>query len=153
MAKEPENSGVVAPWEQEPDQPTVVEGVPEVSPLEKMFQDAEVVEEDFGEEVDWAQTPMFAGVYTGNHKEIEIAGNISDDGEVKPSHLYGFLEIPSGARRALWAPFQIQQAMEQNNIVKGDALMFRHEGKRQSGLRQINIFTIKVIRNFGESVG
>lgn len=121
----------------------IVDSVPSALQVESLFEDAEVVEEDMGEPVVWDNEPQFAGYFTGLHKTISLP-DLNNPEQLRDSNLYGFTQIPTGTKRSIWGNYQIDGAME--NVSAGDAVLFRFEGKRQNGTKQVNTFTIKVKR-------
>lgn len=114
--------------------------------FEQLPGQVEVLEEDMGELVDWTETPIFLGQFTGTTRSVVIPENQTPGEPEKASILYGFLDPVSGDKRSLWGPFQIVQAM--SDVAAGDFVLFQWQGKRPGkGVRQINVFDIRVKRS------
>lgn len=104
----------------------------------------EVLEEDLGDIVDWATSPVIAGVLAG-WKEVMI--DHDDDRGETPTSIYSVLDSLSGERRAFYGNYQIDQALRKTTYM-GRMVYIEHKGKRdqKKGGRTLNVFTILVKR-------
>lgn len=104
----------------------------------------EVLEEDFGPEVDWAVTPICAGRLVAV-KTVTIDHN--DERGPTDTNLYSVEDAVTGERRMFYGNYQIDNALEYDKYV-GRVIYLEHKGKRDQGKggRTLNVFTIYVKR-------
>lgn len=104
----------------------------------------EVLEEDFGPEVDWAITPTVAGKLVAT-KTVQIDHN--DDRGPVDTNLYSIEDAVTGERRMFYGNYQIDNALQGDKYI-GRTIYLEHKGKRDQGKggRSLNVFTILVKR-------
>lgn len=104
----------------------------------------EVLEEDYGPEIDWSVTPVIAGTLVA-FKTVVV--DHDDERGPQDTSFYGIENALTGERESFWGNYQIDKALQGNKYI-GRTIYLEHKGKRDqsSGARTLNIFTILVKR-------
>lgn len=111
----------------------------------------EVLEEDFGPAIEWATSPVVAGLLV-NQKTVDI--DHEDGRGSEPTNIYCLEDAVTGERRAFYGNYQLDQALgskaddRNKSPYIGRMVLIRWEGKREQGKggRTLNTYTIAVKR-------
>lgn len=110
----------------------------------------DIVEEDFGPEIDWPTTVRVAGRLT-NVKTVMVERDEVDKDTgfriKEPSNLYCIEVFPTGEKRSFFGNYQIDNALQRDMYI-GRIIFIQWEGKREQskGGRSLNTYTIGVKR-------